>query len=107
MLQPSLWVFFSRMTFVSKSLKERLTIDTDIHFKLGLNEKSYPGLAIAELKQERCGSCFWTNLMKERHFSSFTVSKYCLGVSSLIRGIKQNNFKEKLHQINKVNNYVK
>lgn len=106
LLQPSLWVFFTRMTFVNKNLKERLTIDTDVHFKMGLNEKSYPGLVIAELKQERSGSCFWTNLMKEHHIASFPVSKYCIGICSLNPGIKQNNFKEKLHQINKVNNYV-
>jgi hypothetical protein len=107
MLEPSLWVFFSRMTFVNRNMKERLTIDTDLHFKLGQQEKHYPGLVIAELKQERSCSCFWTNLMKEHNIIPFKISKFCIGISSLNPGIKQNNFKPKLHKINKINSYVR
>jgi len=102
LLDPSLWVYFTRTTFVNIDLTERMTIDTGLHFKKGESEVAYPGLVIAELKQEKSGKSFFQSLMRQNHISDFSISKYCLGVITMNKEIKQNNFKSKLLQIKKI-----
>jgi hypothetical protein len=104
MLRPALNVRFSRMTFVNKPRTERVTIDLDLGFSNTYGEILYPGIVIAELKQNRCSKSPFQAIMCEEHVWDSGISKYCLGVLSLNPGIKMNNFKEKLITINKLNN---
>ena len=47
-LSPKIWVLYDRITLLHKELPEKITIDTNIHFKT-LNElKKFPEIAILE-----------------------------------------------------------
>ncbi|MFM9026515.1 MAG: polyphosphate polymerase domain-containing protein, partial [Bacteroidota bacterium] len=50
-LRPAIWVNYIRLTFVSKSSQERLTVDIDLNFSEGAKRHAYEGLVIAEVKQ--------------------------------------------------------
>jgi hypothetical protein len=98
---PSLNVFYSRMTFVNRNSHERLTIDTGLNYSNLRDKITYPNLVIAETKQAKSGSSPFLSLMQKNHIREITVSKYCLGIANLVNGIKKNNFKYRLYQINK------
>ena len=101
-LKPVVWVNYSRMTFSSKDLSERLTIDTGLRFVIGEKEKSYETLVIAEIKQNKAAQSGFTTLMLKQRIPSMAISKYCLGMINLYEGIKKNNFKWKILRINKI-----
>ncbi|MCX6244395.1 MAG: polyphosphate polymerase domain-containing protein [Bacteroidetes bacterium] len=102
-LKPALRVYFSRITLVNSNLTERITLDIDLHFLHNGTEKKYPGLVVAELKQARSQQSPFHLLLREHHITPFSISKYCLGICSLNKEIKQNNFKQKLIHINHIN----
>jgi hypothetical protein len=101
-LKPQLWVYYKRMTFVNKTASERLTIDFDLNYKDEKNTVSYPGLVIAEVKQEKAKLSPFIVIMRKHRISSDTISKYCLGILSLKENVKTNCFKMKLRTINKL-----
>jgi hypothetical protein len=102
-VEPALWVTFSRITLVNRARTERITIDTDLRFLHGNDVAGYPGIVIAELKQDHTCSSLFQHLLHQRHINGTKISKYCLGIISLNPHIKQNRFKEKLILINKLN----
>lgn len=105
-LLPALWVNYSRITLVSRHSTERLTIDLGLEFIRG-NERQHLGhLVIAEVKQEKAGSSFFTEAMKTLRITEGSVSKYCMAVAYTCPGIKKNAFKEKLLSIQKLSSYV-
>jgi hypothetical protein len=106
MLMPAIWVNFSRITLFSRTLMERVTIDTGLTFRHDSAEFTYPGLVIAEVKQERSGSSVIADILHKEHVSDIKISKYCLGMISLNPHIKQNNFKQKLHFFNKLDHDI-
>ncbi|MCK9203411.1 MAG: polyphosphate polymerase domain-containing protein [Bacteroidales bacterium] len=106
MLVPSLRVFFSRITLVNKSLTERITLDTGLSFQKGDETASYPGVVIAELKQDRSQRSRFRTALREEHVVQSSMSKYCLGIISLNQHIKKNNFKSKMLNINKLNHDI-
>ena len=106
MLTPVLWVNFSRITLVSLAMTERVTIDTGLTFRSGVAEHTYPGVVIAEVKQDRYGSSVVAGILHEAHIPGANISKYCLGIITLNKHIKQNNFKQKLRHIKKLNHDI-
>lgn len=94
-LVSTLWNYFDRITLVSKTDKERLTIDLNLGFKSENGEISYDNLVIAELKQEKLNrdSLFY-QLMKQNGIRPGGFSKYCIGSITLNEELKYNNFKE-------------
>ncbi len=102
MLHESLKVNFTRITLVSKTVPERLTIDINLSYSADGHNCDYPQLAIAEVKQSRASSSVFARLMRESHIQPFSFSKYCLGIASLNPSIKINNFKYKIHHVNKL-----
>jgi hypothetical protein len=103
MLMPALWVDFSRITLVNHGLSERITIDTGITFRFGPEVFSYPGVVIAEVKQDRSGTSLLSHLLHTLHIPGIKISKYCLGTISLNHHIKHNNFKQRLIHLNTLN----
>ena len=101
-LAAKLWVYYSRITLVNKSSKERLTIDINLNYKNGDKTVSFPDLVIAEVKQEKACRSYFTKMMKEKHIRSNSISKYCFGITSLYENIKMNNFKYKFSRIKKL-----
>ena len=102
-LQPKLWVNYVRITFVSKTSQERLTIDTFLTFKNETKNIHYEGLVIAEVKRAsgRDKSEF-VELMKSFSIARKSISKYCLGVITLHPELKRNIFKPTLLYLNKL-----
>jgi hypothetical protein len=101
-LVPVLTVNYARITFVSKQLDERVTVDINLSFEKGQEHKSYENLVIAEIKQNRCHASPFTRRLHQLHVNELRVSKYCLGALSLYPDLKRNNFKPKVLTINRI-----
>jgi hypothetical protein len=105
--KPSLNVFYSRMTFVNRNSNERLTIDTGLSYSNSSKKLTFSSLVIGETKQEKSGTSPFISLMHNQHIRELSISKYCLGIANLVDGIKKNNFKFKIIQINKTDHGLK
>ena len=83
-----------RMTLVSKTSVERLTLDINLQLSKDWQQVSLPFLAVAEVKQEHFSleSAFMQQ-MRAMNIAPQRFSKYCLGVTRLYPCIKQNQFK--------------
>ena len=96
-LKPQHWNKFSRITFVHKRRKERLTIDVNFRFE-DINSTKYNlgNMVIAEVKQaKRNLSSNFIRIIKEERIHPFRISKYCMATSTLFPQLKKNNFKRK------------
>ena len=99
------WINFSRMTFVHKVYKERLTIDLNLNFKYGDQNLDMKDIVIAEVKQERVSrSSDFMRITKEMSILPMRLSKYCYSTIMLNKNIKQNRFKKKSLFIKKLQN---
>jgi hypothetical protein len=102
-LEPKLWSEFQRITLVSKHSPERLTLDVNLAFSWNEASITLPGIAIAEVKQERSSqpSDFIRQMrwlgVRPNHFS-----KYCAGVYLLYTNIKANNFKAQIRMVDRL-----
>lgn len=102
-LKSKLWVYYTRIILVNKTKNERVTIDMLLNFSDINTNIVYPKLVIAEIKQEKAFKSDIVIVMKDLHLRPGSISKYCLGVALLNENIKQNNFKNKIKSINKIN----
>ena len=98
------WINFSRITFVHKVQKERLTIDIDLTFNNKESSGDLKKIVIAEVKQERMSRSLsdFMKIAKELHILPIRISKYCMSTLELNPKLKQNRFKEKKIFINKL-----
>ena len=99
--KPSIWVNYSRMTFVNKYSDERLTMDTNLHFSTFENDcesiVSFPQMVIAEAKREKAASVSqFVRLVRRTGVREGSISKYCFGIYNLIKNVPKNNFKPKV-----------
>ena len=102
-LIPIIWNKFNRITLVSKTAKERLTIDLNLSFKINNSTKTFDNLVIIELKQERfTRTSPIAQQLKNRQINPYSLSKYCIGMLGVYSGLKYNRFKKKLIKINKI-----
>jgi hypothetical protein len=104
--QAVLWIYYTRLTLVNRFSAERVTVDTNLHYQTREAEIKILHLLIAEVKQEKSTPSAFTDLMKNNHGREGFMSKYCFGISSLITGIRKNNFKSSLFHFNKLHNYA-
>lgn len=104
-LRPTLRNDFSRFTLVNKQLNERITIDIDLNFSVNDMQKALRHICIAELKMDgsSSGSAFKA-IMRENLCPEARISKYTIGAAFMYAGLKQNNFKLKKLQINRIEN---
>ena len=99
---PSLRVFFDRLTFVNKLANERLTIDLNLRYETNGVEKKIEKIAIVEETQEKHSTSPFRQLMKKQRLQNNYLSKYCLGLICLIKGIKMNRFQQKINALTKL-----
>ncbi|MFZ4547909.1 MAG: polyphosphate polymerase domain-containing protein [Bacteroidales bacterium] len=99
---PALRVFFDRLTFVNKQANERLTIDLNLRYENNGVEKKIEKIAIVEVKQEKHSISPFRQLMKQQRLQNNYLSKYCLGLICLIKGIKMNRFQQKINALTKL-----
>lgn len=104
-LVPKIWINYSRITLVNKISAERVTIDVNLEFQADDKIKNLNHLVIAEVKQDSKISSPFVSVMRERKIREGSISKYCFGIASIFDGIKKNNFKEKLLNLEKITNY--
>ena len=98
MLEPKLWVDYTRITLAGQ--QERLTIDLDLSYSFEGEVVNLPGLVIAELKSAgRPQTSPFAQLMRQRLLRPHSFSKYCIGASLLYPWLKHNRFSRTLRQI--------
>lgn len=96
---------FNRITLVSKTDKERLTLDVGLIFETDNHKVELPRLVIGEVKQERINrKSVFMQMLKKRLIREERVSKYCIGNSMLYSDIKYNKFKPKIRKVNGITN---
>lgn len=97
------WIHFSRITFVHKIQKERLTMDINLNFEDENQAGNLKQIAIAEVKQERMSrSSDFMRIAKELYILPIRISKYCISTLELNPDLKRNRFKEKVLFLNKL-----
>jgi hypothetical protein len=102
-LHMKLWNEFLRMTLVSKTRLERLTLDINVGFGHGDLQVTLPGIAIAEVKQEHITQdSDFIRQMRQFGIRPNRFSKYCAGIYMLYDDVKINNFKTRIRLVNEL-----
>jgi hypothetical protein len=102
-LKPALRIKCKRITLVDKSLSERVTLDFDMKYNRGDDQwHEWPELVIAEVKQEKSGHSAFIKIMYAKHIRQISLSKYCFGIANYINTVRKNNFKTRLHYVDKI-----
>lgn len=105
-LSPQLRTSFDRITLVNRAKTERLTIDTNLRFaNFSTHEqRSLQNLMIVELKQD--GSCQseMKRILQNLRIIPKSISKYCVGTVLTNPTVKNNRFKCKIRNIEKIEN---
>ena len=109
-ISPVLENRFNRITLVHHGQKERITIDFQLEFsKPGKKDPlTIPGIAIAEIKYEqKLADSVFVKCLRTNHIHPRRFSKYCTGMAMLNPDLKQNLFKMRVREVNKINtNYL-
>jgi hypothetical protein len=96
-VEPKLRNDFLRITLVGKACAERVTLDLGIQFECDGRTAILPGAVIAELKQSGVDEQSpFMRLMHAAGRAPTSVSKYCIGVALLVRGVEHDAFESKL-----------
>lgn len=103
-IQPHLQNTFQRITLVNKQRTERLTIDLALSFyNLEINtEIDMSGIMVIELKQDGYSMSHSRKVLRNLRILPMGFSKYCIGCALTNPQLKQNNFKDRLRAINRI-----
>lgn len=101
-LEEKMWVNYSRITLVNKTIAERVTLDLNLTFKNDAKEVTLSQIVVAEVKQDKSMPSPFVLLMREKHIREGFMSKYCLGIIHLFSHIKANPFKPQLLKVKKI-----
>lgn len=104
-LAPHVENYFERITLVNKGKTERLTIDLGVRFhNFDNNQEANIGhLVIVELKRDGLTHSPMRDILIRRHIQPGGFSKYCIGCTLTNPKLRNNNFREKLLRIRKLN----
>lgn len=104
-MHPIVQNHFDRVTLVNYGKTERLTIDFNVRFHNYETGRDYDTENIVIIELKRDGNIFSpiTNILRDLHIHQTGFSKCCIGMASTDPSLKQNNFKEKLRMIKKIN----
>ena len=99
-LHPKVWNQFERITLVSKTSRERVTLDIGLQFEGLSGMVRIPGIVVGELKQERVDrtSAFFCQMRSIRSRPT-GFSKYCVGAALLYPQLKRNRTRPKLQML--------
>ena len=101
-LHEKIDINYDRITLVSKTNAERVTIDLNLTFIAEGKENMVDDLVIAELKRDAKMESPFLKLMRDNNVKIGSMSKYCMGMAVLELDPKKNNFKEGLMKIFKL-----
>ncbi|MBR2193149.1 MAG: polyphosphate polymerase domain-containing protein [Bacteroidaceae bacterium] len=104
-MHPIVQNHFNRITLVNKGKTERLTIDFNVsfhNFETGL-DRDTGNIVVIELKRD--GNIFSPikDILRDLHIHPTGFSKCCIGMALTDPHLKQNNFKQKLRLLQKIN----
>lgn len=105
-VSPVIENWFNRITLVNYGKTERLTIDFNLkfhHLKSGGHD-SLQRVAIIELKRDGNVPSPALDILRDTRIKRSGFSKYCIGSALTHKGLKRNNFKERLTMIRKMEN---
>ena len=96
---------FDRITLVNKGKTERLTIDYNIRFHNfeTNNDADSDQLVVIELKRDGNVYSPICSLLRDLHIHPTGFSKCCIGMVWTDPELKQNNFKDKVRKLAKIN----
>lgn len=100
-IQETIQIDYDRITLVSKTGAERVTIDRNLQFRSGDRWVELPDWIVVELKQERAAPSSIVGQFRARGIRSGSISKYCLGILHLFPEVKRNRFKLPLRILDK------
>ncbi len=98
-LRPVLDVDYLRVTFVETERVERVTLDLDLRMSIGDRSAATPALAVLEVKQGGARRSAAHAMALSLHSRPLSFSKYCIGVALLQPGVKTNNYRATLRQL--------
>lgn len=102
-LSAKLWNNFSRMTLVSRTGQERVTIDVGISLLTPENALYLDRIAVAEVKTgSSAQASLFANQMKAYRCHAQSFSKYAVGINALYDGVKKNAMKPIMLQLKKL-----
>lgn len=102
-LEEKLKVYYTRLTFASKSENERITVDLGLTYSNENMKKEFNELAILEVKQDSMNRNTGVLLcLKTKKIRPLSISKYAIGIAMIENSVKKNAFKSKILQINKL-----
>jgi hypothetical protein len=105
-LKPTIYTNFDRITLVNNNFSERVTIDRNLLF-IGNSENRamLENTVIIEVKRSiEAKRTFLIDALTKLHIHPAGMSKYCIGRALLDPKLKTNNFKEKIRNLNKLEN---
>ena len=108
-VSPVIENWFNRITLVNFAKTERLTIDFNLrfhHLKTDGRDK-LERVAIIELKRDGNVPSPALEIIRKLRITRSGFSKYCIGTALTHKGLKSNNFKERLRMIDKMENLEK
>lgn len=96
LLIPRFLTSYSRITLFHKTLREKVTLDTNLTFHKNGEKKEFPGLVIAEVKQKKINNdSEMIKTLRNFMLTPLKFSKYCFGVFLFFPELKYNRFKER------------
>lgn len=104
-LTTTLTTRYKRITLFHKSKVEKLTLDMDLVFFRDDQAVSYSNIVMIESKAPLGKEGQVLQFLKQKGIRKGSLSKYCLGLISLIKDIKYNRFKRIFTQLVNLNNH--
>ncbi len=103
-LQPQLHTRFERITLVNRAKTERLTIDTALCWEnVQTGQTAALGDAvIIELKRDGYQPSEMLDILRSLRIKPMKISKYCIGTALTDPAVKNNRFRPKLRQLEKL-----
>ena len=105
-VSPVIENWFNRITLVNFGKTERLTIDFNLRFHHLKSDgrDSLLRVAVIELKRDGNVPSPALDILRDTRIKRSGFSKYCIGSALTHKGLKRNNFKERLTMIDKMEN---
>lgn len=98
-LGETMTVEYRRLTLVSRTAAERITLDLMLTFRRGGETRAFPNVAIAEVKQGGHFASPFVAAMRARGIRQGSISKYCAGIATIEPGAKSNRFRPSLRRL--------
>ena len=99
-LRPVVTTTYQRITLVGKYTMERVTLDHALEVSSGARSRTFPSVWIIEVKQARFSlTTPVVRALRDAGVRRARASKYCLGVMSLVPGIRSHRLRPALRAV--------